>query len=205
MAGSNTQVTPRRMRRRRNKPMARRVPNPPPSVVAYRGPIAIPSSDTTTVILVDNSALSTGMATAIISAVFNNNPSNARNWTEYSTSWNEYRVLGIKFTYDPLTPTPNGILLTGSGYQSIFHGTATAPTSLAEAASTGIAKSFNVFQSFVREWRMCDVNEATYVLTSAPASTSDTLVVYSNNGSPVNSTFGNVRIEYLVQFKTHIK
>jgi len=192
------------MRRRPRKPL-RRMVNVPPSAVAYKGPISIPVSDTTTVILTDNANLATGMSTAIISTVFNNNPSNARNWTEYSTAWNEYRVLGIRFTYDPLTPTPNGILLTGSGYQSIFHGTATAPTSLAEASSTGTARSFNVFKPFLREWRMVDINEATFVQTGSPSSTSDTLVVYSNNASPVNTTFGNVRIDYLVQFKTHVK
>lgn len=200
MAGKRSRRAPRKMRARGQNPQ-----NPPPNLIAYKGPINIPVSDTTTVILVDNAPLTTGAATTIISAVFNNNPSSARNWAEYATAWNEYRVLGIKFTYDPLSPTPNALLQTGSGYQSIFHGTAVAPTTLAEAASTGSAKSFNVFKNFVREWRMVDINEATYVLASAPASTSDVLVVYSNNSSPVNTTFGNLRIEYLVQFKTHVK
>lgn len=191
--------------RKRRGQRARKVPNPPPSVVAYKGPISIPTPDTTTVILLDNFAVATGIAATTITAVFNNNPSNARNWTEYSTSWNEFRVLGIRFTYAPLTPTPNGVLLSGSGYQSVFHGTATAPTTLADASSTGIARSFNVFQPFTREWRMVDINEATYTQTSAPASTSDALVLFASNCAPAASTFGNMRLEYLVQFKTHIK
>lgn len=191
--------------RSRRKPRASRVPNPPPSMISYKGPISIPVADTTTVVLVDSGTIATAMAAVTILATFNNNPSNARNWTEYSTSWAEYRVLGIKFSYFPVTNTPNGVLLAGSGFTSIFHGTSVAPTSLAEASSTGVSRSFNVFKPFVRTWRMCDINEATYTLTSAPASTSDTLVVYATNVIPGATTFGNVQIEYLVQFKTHTK
>jgi hypothetical protein len=189
--------TPRRARRR-----VARTSMPLPSALAYSGPITIPSTDMTTVVLVDNFALTPTVS--VISAVFNNNPANSRNWTEYSTSWNEYRVLGIKFTYDPITTAPNITLQQGSGYHSIFHGTATAPTTLAEAASTGVARSFNVFKPFVREWRMTNVNEATFVQTSAPAANSDTLLVYSNN-TTAGINVGNVKVEYLVQFKTHVK
>ncbi len=191
--------------RKVNRLKQRRFPNPPPNTIAYRGPVFIPIPDTTTVVLTDNAAINTGVGGTTLSAVFNNNPSSARNWSEYSTSWNEYRVLGIRFTYDPVTVTANGTILSGSGYQSIFHGTATAPTSLAEASSTGIARSFNVFTKFIREWRMVDVNEATYVQTSAPGSTSDALVLYATNVVPGSTTFGNIRIDYLVQFKTHTK
>jgi hypothetical protein len=190
--------------RRKQNFAARQINSPPPQLVAYRGPISIPTPDTTTVILCDNANLASTVG-SVISATFNNNPSNARNWTEYSTSWAEYRVLGVRFTYDPLANAPNTLLQTGSGYQSIFHGTSVAPTSLAEAASTGIARSFNVFQRFVREWRMTNINEATFVVTSGPASTSDTLIVYATNAVAAASTFGNIRIDYLVQFKTHIK
>ncbi len=189
--------TPRRARRRVTRALM-----PLPSTLAYTGPISIPSTDMTTVVLVDNSAVSSVLL--LISNIFNNNPSGARNWTEYSTSWNEYRVLGMKFTYDPITTAPSTTIQGGSGYHSIFHGTATAPTTLAEASSTGVARPFNVFKPFTREWRMTNVNEATFIQTSAPASTSDALVLYSNNTtSGVN--VGNLKIEYLVQFKTHIR
>ncbi len=52
---------------------------------------------------------------------------------------------------------------------------------------------------------MVDINEATFVATSGPTSTSDALVVYATNCAPGATTFGNVRIDYLVQFKTHVK
>jgi hypothetical protein len=196
---SNRLPPRRRPKRRRNRQL--NAPIPLPSSLMYTGPISVPSTDMTTVILIDNGAVTGTVVT--ISSIYNNNPSSARNWTEYSTSWNEYRVLGMKFTYDPLTTAPNASITQGSGYHSVFHGTATAPTSLAEAASTGVARPFNVFKPFTREWRMSNVNESTFIQTSAPASTSDTLVLYSNN--TVATTVGNIKIEYLVQFKTHVK
>jgi hypothetical protein len=194
----NQRATRRRRRMRNNN-----TPSVSVGAVMYRGPITMPSTDTTTVVLLDNAAL-TSSAGSVVAATYNNNPSNARNFAEYATSWEEYRVLGMKFTYDPVTPTPNGTLLSCSGYQSIVHGTATpSPSSLAQAASIGIARSFNGFKPFTREWRMSNVNEAAFVLCASPASTSDTLFVYSNNAT-LSQTFGNIRIEYLIQFKTHV-
>ncbi len=175
---------------------------PLPSAIAYSGPVAIPLTDSTTVALLDSFPVTAVAGT--VSLVFNNNPSSARNWTEYSTAWNQYRVLGIKFRYFPLSNTPNGVTITGAGYSSIFHGTAVAPTTLPTAASTGVAEPWSIFQRFVRNWKMQETNEATFVLTSAPASTSDAMLMFSNNIQAVGATVGFVEVTYLIQFKTHI-
>jgi hypothetical protein len=188
---------PLRRRRRANRQI-----DPPTDVVRYLGPLSLPAKDTNTVILVEGATISSGV-TGVINPTYNNNMSSARNWTEYSTSWTEYRVLGIKYSYYPLANTPNTTLQTCSGAHSIVHGTiSTAPASLAQAFSTGVAKSFNGFMPFTREWRMSTIVEAAFVQTNAPAANSDTLFIYADNAT-VSQVFGNLMIEYLVQFKTH--
>jgi hypothetical protein len=177
--------------------------NPSSSVTRYNGPIRMPMSDTTSVVLRDNATV-TCSAGGAIAALFNTNPSNARNWTEYSTSWVEYRVLGIRFTYFPIANAPSTTLLGFSGYQSINHGTVTAPTTLAEASSTGDSRGWNAFRNFVREWRMCTPGEALWQPCSGPATVSDTLMLYAS-GAGVSLQYGDILIEYLVQFKTHAK
>jgi hypothetical protein len=187
-------------RGRRLRRITQKLPDPIPSTIQYRGPVAIPPDDTTSAILMDSYNV-TAVA-GVVLLTFNNNPSAARNWTEYSTAWNQYRVLGMKFRYFPLQNAPTAVTA-GAGYTSIFHGTSTAPTSLPIASSTGIAKPWNVFQRFTRDWRMSEANEASFILTSAPASTSDTLIVYANNVLGVAVTTGFIEVTYLVQFKTH--
>jgi hypothetical protein len=188
-------------RGRRLRRVTQKLPEPLPSTTQYSGPVTIPASDSISVILLDSYNVTATLG--VVSLIFNNNPSSARNWTEYSTAWNQYRVLGIKFRYFPYQNTPNGITLSGAGYSSIYHGTAAGPTTLPIAASTGIAQPWSVFQRFTRNWRMSEANEAAFTLTSAPASSSDTMVLYSNNISAAGATVGYVEVSYLIQFKTH--
>jgi hypothetical protein len=158
--------------------------------------------DDTVVTLYDNATV-TASAGGVISAAFNNNPSGAANFNDYSDAWDEYRVLGIKFSYDPNnvvnTATVNGF----NGYNMIVHApVATTPVSLADAASTGVSNRWNAFRRFVREWRMSEVSEAVWITTSAPVTTSDTLLLYSSGGTASNY-YGNILIEYVVQFRSH--
>jgi hypothetical protein len=133
--------------------------------------------------------------------VLNNNPSSARNFSEYSTAWALYRVLWVKFSYyssQVVNTTATGLF----GVQSIVHGTPANPASLAQAMSTGVSRPWFPYKAFTRTWRMEDALEATYQSTSFPGSTSNTLVVY---GAPTTTgtDIGTIMIEYLVQFKTH--
>jgi hypothetical protein len=177
--------------------------NIPATSLVYTGPITAPMEDTTTVVLRDN-AVVTCSALGAIAAVFNNSPSNARNWTEYSTSWVEYRTLGIKYSYFPIANAPSATLNGFSGYHGVGHGIMTQPTTLAEASSTGRALGWNAFQRFVHEWRMASVDEADWLPCAFPTSTSDTLVLYAQ-GAGVSLTYGDILIEYLVQFRTHAR
>jgi hypothetical protein len=166
----------------------------------YKGPIVVPSTDEISVTLYDSFDVSLVLATQL-QLLFDNNPSSARNWTEYSTSWKQYRVLGIRYRYYPSRPV-NLAGEAGFGVESIVHGTYAAPASLAQAMSTGRSRPWQPWKQFTREWKMQEVNEAIYTATGAPASNSHTLMLYASApGSAVD--VGTLMIEYLVQFKGH--
>jgi hypothetical protein len=202
MTNSANMKSSRKPRLRRKRANAN-LRNVPASVTVYTGPIKMPTADTTSIVLRDNAAITTA-AGGTIGATFNNNPSSARNWTEYSTSWVEYRVLGIRYTYFPIANAPSTTLLGFSGYNSINHGTITSPTTLAEASSTGDSRGWNAFRNFVREWRMATPAESLFQPCSVPSAISDTLMLFASGGG-VTLTYGDILVEYLVQFKTHAK
>jgi hypothetical protein len=192
----------RRPKRPVKMAVVKNMPYVPPGNTSYKGPISIRNQDTTIVSLLDNATITSAAMTGNIAGAFNNNPSNSRTWTEYSTSWAEYRVLGVKVTYDPIY-TVNTTAINGfSGYQSVVHGTPASPASLAQAASTGIAKPWNAFRRFTREWRMNDTAEALWLATTSPSANSNTFVVYAEGGT-VSTYYGNLLLEYLVEFRTH--
>jgi hypothetical protein len=192
-------------RTKQNKMMrVRRGPiNPDPGLIHYLGPISPTNHDTSTVTLYDNQSVDMDGA-GNLALFINNNPSSARNWSEYSTSWLEYRVLAIKVSYFPKVNTPLvGVILGFDGYHSVVHSTTVAsPASLAQASSTGLSRGWNAFQRVVRTWRMETPAEAGFVLTSTPATTSQAFMFYAVAGGAAIH-YGNIDIQYLVQFKTH--
>jgi hypothetical protein len=177
------------------------MPVVPTGATSYKGPLTVSLGDSAIITLYDNASISSDV-TGAIAGRFNNNPSGSRNWSEMSTSWGEYRVLGIKFSYMPLF-SANTTAITGfSGYHAIIHGTPTIPTTLSQAASDGNSHIWNPFRPFVREWRMSDVTESQFILTSGPSSTSNCLDVFGTNAT-VSLLYGNLTIQYVVQFRVH--
>lgn len=186
----------RRMRQRHVPPYV------DPATIKYTGPLNDMNHDSTVVTLYDNATV-TASAGGIISAAFNNNPSNAANWTELQTSWDEYRVLGVKYSYDPNNVVNTAAVSGFNGYSMIVHAPiASSPATLAAAASMGESRRWNAFKRFVREWRMSEVSEATWLDTTSPASTSDSLLLFATGGT-VSNYYGNILIEYVVQFRSH--
>jgi hypothetical protein len=192
---------------KRNKQMRRRNglnrnPNPDPGIIHYLGPLQPRNDDSSTVTLYNNVAVTMDGA-GNYSAFVTNDPSASRNWTEYSTSWLEYRVLAVKITYFPSAVVNTATIPGFQGYQSVVHAlTVGTPASLAQAASTGISKGWTSFRKFVRPWRMETSAEANFQLTSTPSATSQSHMLYAVAGGAAVS-YGNIEIQYLVQFKTH--
>ncbi len=202
MAGSAPfkPLTKTRRRRRGTRKNSQLSMAPPPSTISYKGPITVPPTDELSVTLYDSFDVTFTASTPLV-LKFDNNPSSARNWTEYSTAWNQYRVLGIRYRYYPSRPvnvTGDGLF----GVQSIVHGSYANPASLAQAMSTGIARPFQPWKAFTRIWKMQEVVEAAYTATSSPALNSNTLIIYGSS-SAATIDVGTVMIEYLVQFKGH--
>jgi hypothetical protein len=193
----------KRQNNRRRRGGARKTnPNPDPGTIHYLGPLQPRNEDSSTVTLFNNLAI-TMDAGGNLSGFIDNNPSASRNWTEYSTSWLEYRVLAVKITYFPSAVVNTAVIPGFQGYESVVHAlTVTAPASLAQAASTGMARGWIAFRKFVRSWRMETPQEALFQLTSTPAATSQCNMLYAVAGGAAVS-YGNIEIQYLVQFKTH--
>jgi len=175
--------------------------NVPTNAITYKGPLTTIVDSTVGTFYVDATIATS--AGGIISGVFNNDPSIATNWSNYVGSWNEYRVLGIRYTYVPGNVVNTAALAGFTGYHSIIRGlTSPNPLTLSDAASQGISRSWTAFRPFTREWRMMDVEEAVFVKTGSPAATSNTLSIYANGGT-ASTTYGHMLIMFLVQFRGH--
>jgi hypothetical protein len=188
-------------RRNNNGKRSRQTPRVPTGATSYNGPLTVAMGDSAIITLYDNASVSSDV-TGAIAGRFNNNPSGSRNWFEMSTSWGEYRVLGIRFTYMPLFANNTTALQGFSGYHSVIHGSPTVPTTLSQAASDGKSHIWNPWRTFVRTWRMSDVTESQFILTSGPSSTSNCLDLFGTNAT-VSMLYGNMTIEYVVQFRVH--
>jgi hypothetical protein len=151
--------------------------------------------------LFDNASVSSDAAGLIV-GTFGNNPSNSRNWTELSTVWTQYRVLGIKATYMPRYSVNTAAISGFTGYHSVVHGIPPTPTTPSEAASTGESRIWNPWKQFIREWRMSEIAEADFIPVSAPFSSSGALYVWANSAT-ASILYGNIQLEYLVQFRVH--
>lgn len=184
--------------KRRKNPSSSQVST---SVAVYRGPLTPATVDNITVTMYESASISTDV-TGSISAQFGNNPSSSRNWSEYSTSWTEYRVLGIRYRFNNNSVCNTSTLLGTNGYHSIVHGVPVVPTTTSQAVGVGLSRPWNIFRSFVREWRMSSTDEAAFIETSSPASTTDTLFLFALNGT-ASALYGTLQIEYLVQFRSH--
>lgn len=123
-------------------------------------------------------------------------------WTAWSDIYDEYRVLAMEFTYEPLkcpsypgttTTPPIGVLCTRNG------NSLSVPATVAEAVNTTQHKKWNMGKSITMEWRMNGSDEAAFI----PVSTAvDNGGFFATLGSGTASTaFGRWYITFLVQFK----
>ncbi len=173
-----------------------------PSLIAYKGVIPSRTSDNGIVaILRSNDQFDTGGGTSIV-GILDNNPSASDNWSEYSTAWSEYRVLGMRLQFAPLYSVNTATITTGPIVHSVVHTSSViSPTDYAEALSIGDSKMSNITRPFVREWRMSDADEATWLPTSAPAATADAFA-FAAFDLTTGTTYGQGLITYFVQFRT---
>jgi hypothetical protein len=194
-------------RQRRARGNGQDFPRPPPtSQLAYKGVIPTRTSERgITAILRQTSAQATGVGVTTLNPVLGNNPSSADNWADYAAAWTQYRVLGVRVEwqpYDTSTAIASIAKSYGAHIHTILHQTGTPSTnSVANCFSSGDSKPGHLVKPHVRTWKMLDANEANWIATSAPASTSFVYSFYANN-LLASTTYGYLYITYFVQFRT---
>jgi hypothetical protein len=176
-------------------------PVPRPGLIEYHGPIPVNASETGIVaVLRDEFALSTGVGT-VISGNLDNNPSGTDNWSEYSTSWSEYRVLGIRIEFKPAFSVNTAAVATNTFCSSVLH-MAAAPSivSYGQCFSYGDAKLGHVTKPQTREWRMTETPEAAFIDCAAPTLSSYVYTYYADTLTGA-TIYGQIFRTWLVQFR----
>lgn len=188
----------KRNRRRNGKNFP---PVPSPSALMYKGIIPYNASETGIVaVLRDQFALSTGVGTSV-SGNLDNNPSGTDNWSEYSTSWSEYRVLGIRFQFVPNFAVNTAAIATSPLVTSVLHmASAPAIVSYSQCFSYGDSQLGHITKPSIREWRMTEVAEANFIDCSAPGLTSYVYTYYADSLTAA-TIYGNIFRTWLVQFR----
>lgn len=170
-------------------------------MLSYRGPIPTRTAENGAVVLLREIAtLSTGAGTSF-NSIIDNNPSGCDNWSEYSTSWSEYRVLGIRFEYVPQFAVNTAVVNVSPLVHCILHMKSNpAITSYPQAFSYGDSHLGHVCRRRLMEWRMSTPEEASFLDTNAPAGVA---VAYTNyaEGLTTATQYGILFVTYLVQFR----
>jgi hypothetical protein len=199
MAGQN-------LRRKNKKKSARRRYQdfplvPSPSALQYHGIIPRNASEDGIVsVLRDVVTFNTGAGTSFVSYL-DNNPSSTDNWSEYSTSWSEYRVLGVRFEYSPTYVVNVAAVQTAPFVTSVLHMKSTpAIASYPQALSYGDSRLGHITKPFSREWKMIGAEEGAWIDTGAPAGTTFIFTAYSETLTTA-LLYGTMLRTWLVQFR----
>lgn len=181
----------------------------------YHGPILIRGvrSDTKVYaqnLVFDGAVLSTGAG--LIQYQYSSDPTAlsvlnpAIQWTIRSQVFREFRVLGFRFEYTPGLDggTPSGTY-PGPVYCVVEHGIAAAITTYAAGAQYSSIESFSLNARYVREVRMVQTDESDFQPVGSgplPDSTLYFLKIFANGAN--STTYGRVRLIFLVQFMTQV-
>jgi hypothetical protein len=194
------------MKNKRNNTQKKNGRVPATDVIKYNGPINVGTTLTGIVANLRETISIISSGSGIISYIDHVDPSGSDNWSEYSTSWLEYRVLGIKYHFMPqykvnTATTTTVIQDTPIVFCQLHSSTAPTPSSIQEAWAYSDGKKVD---SLMREksvtWRMSDTFEAEFQDTATP-STAIYSVMFQGFGASNSITYGTIFISYLVQFR----
>lgn len=178
---------------------------PSTTLLRYRGPIPERTAEEGIVVTLRSlSSLATGVGTGF-NITIDNNPNGYDNWTEYSTAWAQYRMLGLRAEFVPVFNVSLATANSGPIISNIVHGlTAPAVTTLTNAFSYGDPKIHHTTKKFIREWRMTTPAEAIWQPTASPGLTSYAFNFFSS-GLTTATTYGYIYYTALVQFGSATK
>jgi hypothetical protein len=184
-------------RRKKNMP-----PVPPPGLVTYKGRIPRNiSEDGIVVPLRSLTQVFTGAAATTLLLVQAPDVTSFDNFSEYSTVFQEYRVLGVQYEYFPTKYVNTTTLELGVLTHAIVHSPINpAITTLADAISYGDCQVACSNKPWLASWKMTSTEEALFQGVTT-ANTDISLVVFGSNMT-INTTYGFIIARALVQFRT---
>jgi len=172
----------------------------PITATSYHGPILDPAAranlDIIETTLLWDVAI-TGAGTAINPTFSFTNPSNCVDWSDFSSSYDQYRVLAVELDYSPNSGTRDPALTYTPLYVVVDRDTSTALSSVTGADQYESIKLEDLAKKWRRIWRMAQVNESTFTNTQAPIN-GGAFKLWASGVS--NSTYGRCLVQYRVQF-----
>jgi len=178
--------------------------NPSEDVIVYRGPLKLPQGlqerqKMTTVLHFGPIVMAS--AAGLVNFVIADDPSGFVDWGNLAALWDEFRVLGFTFNYEPFDRYNQSTTITvGPIFTVIDRDDATLLTTEAQCLEYESLKVFNMADPFKREIRsMTSVEDATFITTASPVGRTWFKAVGS--GVATTTNFGKYWIDILVQFR----
>lgn len=178
------------------------------TALRYTGPIRLPTpngADTSTIVVLGNisDAGTDGIGEAVFT-ISNQDVTAAAEWALYASLYQEARVLGMEFIYEPrfhdgFTATdsipPQGVIATSHTAQF----DSTTPASPASLYEYGSARPFTLSRRMKMIWKMDGPDEAHFTpVTSIPSLGG--FLAHTGSGTAGRS-FGTYYTKWMVQFK----
>ncbi len=200
MPRRNRNVDKMRMRKRSRNNL--RDGNISETALRYNGPI-VPSAfkqmsdKRTEVMKLDTELVASGSGT--ITTVLGSNPTAYSNWSGYSTTYDEYRVLAMQVHFEPYQRYHDAALNTSPIYVVTDRGDATALTSYQNALEYASVQMFNTADRWGKSIKMLGTEDAAWIPIATGVSS---LYVKLYAGILTNSTaIGRLSTTLLVQFR----
>jgi hypothetical protein len=171
------------------------------SAIHYGGKIRNESdrenTETMTAVLVYDSA-ATASGTAIASTFSFYNPSTATDWSDFSASYDQYRVLGAQLEYVPNAATANFANSYAPIATVVDRDTSTAIASYAAADNYASLEMHVLDRPWKREWHMETTADAQFFNTQSIPSGSGAFKTFASGLS--NVSYGRFVMYWRVQF-----
>lgn len=177
--------------------------NPDASDVIYRGPLRVPGSLENLDRIVSNFHFviqATSDGSGKLTSVLRTDPSSAADWSNFTGSYHEYRVLAMQVRFEPSNRYSKTTTICQPIICVVDHNTSAALTSYAQAYGHASSEIVTLEDPWKRDWRMNDVQEADFVVTSVAPSQVGGVKVYGD-GLSVSTVYGMYFITWLVQFR----
>jgi len=128
------------------------------------------------------------------------NPSGALNWSDYSTVFDEYRVLASDIKYEPSNQYTGPSTTVVNPIATVVDRDGSGPlTAFNNAIAYGSFEMHNLSRPWIRTYRMEGTREAVYSTTAAPGTTGSFLL-YAGMVT-ASTTYGYVVQTWRVQFR----